>query len=383
MTTGDVPTGVTRGFASYTRADNETFGNVVDRLRQDITAMYEAMTGKRLDLFLDRESIGWGEDWRQKIHESVDSASVFIPIVTMRYFNSQMCMEELLTFHAAANRLGVTELILPIVLFGADQIRSDDPRSEVQLIARLNYKNVEQAWTAGYDSPEWRSFIAECVRDLDKAIQRAETVLSEEEKLAAGRSKPPAAPTPKTGEIVGDDEDEPVLFDLDEMTARLALVEPLTSKAIGELNQIAQLIGDFDVEGVSVQTGRARAIALANSIREPADAIEKSGSELESILFGLDSDVRALVSELSAIDLPEARSQLVDLLTSFQSDGDLSEVETQIQYAIDMIRLVSIGNVTMKKALQPASRGFRSIKNAIGVFRGWQVLLEELDGTSS
>lgn len=80
------PTSLNRGFISYTRADNETFGQVVNRLKADLTGQFQAQTGRTLELFLDRDSIGWGEDWRQTIRTSVQAATVFIPVVTMRFF---------------------------------------------------------------------------------------------------------------------------------------------------------------------------------------------------------------------------------------------------------------------------------------------------------
>lgn len=375
MTNIDIPPRATTGFTSYTRVDNEDFGGVVDRLRRDLMGMYEAMTGKQLSLFLDRESIGWGEEWRQKIHESVGSASVFIPIVTMRYFNSQMCMEELLTFHAAAERLGVTELILPVVLFGADQISTEDQRPEVRLIARLNYQNAEAAWAAGYDSTEWRSFVADCVRKLDVAIQRAESALAEEEKGSVARvrasSGDPVVSSMEQGE------DETSLFDLADMTDRMELIEPLTEQALAELEVIGDLISGFTAEGLTARGAKVGAIRLADSLAEPARKIEQTGNELEKVMFGLDSDIRALVSELSAIDLPEAREQVVELLASFQG-AEMAAVEREIQQAIDAIRFATIGNLTLRRALDPATRGFRSMKNAVGVFGGWQALLDGL-----
>ena len=117
---------VTEGFISYRRDDNADFGGVVDEIRTIIPAIFESRTGQRLELFIDREGIGWGEDWREKILTSVKQATVFIPVVTLRYFNSSACMDELLAFEATARNLGVTDLILPIVLFGAEQISKDD-----------------------------------------------------------------------------------------------------------------------------------------------------------------------------------------------------------------------------------------------------------------
>ncbi len=376
MTTGDVPDSVTRGFVSYRRDDNAAFGQVVDRVRSDLTNTYEALTGKQLNLFLDRESIGWGEDWRQKIHESVDAASVFIPVVTMRYFSSQMCMEELLTFHAAADRLGVTELILPVVLFGADNIRTDDPRPEVQLIARLNFKDFEKAWTAGYDSADWRVLVLECVRGLDAAIQRAEGVLAEDERSGAGRSGLVVSSRGESDALASGDDG--VTIDVDGMTERISQVQDLLNSALGQVEVIGDLMSDFDAEGVPQSVARARLLGVANAMAAPAKEIQSTGEELEALMFTLDSEVRALVSELDSIELPEAQEQLAGLLASFEGGTDLEDVERTIQQAIETVRLISLMNVSLKKALQPAARGFRSIKNATGVFRGWQVLRADL-----
>jgi hypothetical protein len=155
-----------QGFLSYVRNDNRDFNEVVDRLKADIGGRFHAQTGRALNLFVDRDSIGWGEDWRQRIRESVQVATVFIPVVTMRYFTSDGCREELLLFHSNAKQLGVTDLILPIILAGADQLSADDEREEVQLIESLNYKSIESAWVAGYDSPEWRRIVHEMVTEL-------------------------------------------------------------------------------------------------------------------------------------------------------------------------------------------------------------------------
>lgn len=86
------------GFISYRRVDNDDFGGAVDRLASDLKAVYAAKTGGQLQLFVDRESIGWGADWRDAIRTSVECATVFMPVITMRYFQSNQCCEELQSF---------------------------------------------------------------------------------------------------------------------------------------------------------------------------------------------------------------------------------------------------------------------------------------------
>ena len=106
---------------------------------------------------------------------------LFIPIITMRYFRSEPCTEELLAFYSNARQLGVTDLILPLVVMGADRITSTDPRETVQLIERLNYKNIQSTWVAGSSSPEWRTTVLSIASDIEKAIEKSESRLLEQQ----------------------------------------------------------------------------------------------------------------------------------------------------------------------------------------------------------
>lgn len=73
------------------------------------------LTGEPLDLFLDRDAIRWGEDWRDKINASLASVAFFIPVMTPRYFMSPECRREVQFFARRAERLGIKELVLPLL----------------------------------------------------------------------------------------------------------------------------------------------------------------------------------------------------------------------------------------------------------------------------
>src|SRR5689334_16818015 len=105
-----------RAFLSYARADDEAFG-MVDPLVSKLKALVKVKTGRSLDVFVDRDSIGWGENWRDRLAESVESATVFLPLLTATYLEREACREEFLAFHAKAKVLGVTELLLPVLVF--------------------------------------------------------------------------------------------------------------------------------------------------------------------------------------------------------------------------------------------------------------------------
>src|SRR6185437_764321 len=82
-----------RAFCSYVHRDNENFGTAVERLVEDIRALHEAETGRTLQIFFDRTDIGWGQDFRNAISDSVENATFFIPFITARYFQSEYCRD--------------------------------------------------------------------------------------------------------------------------------------------------------------------------------------------------------------------------------------------------------------------------------------------------
>jgi hypothetical protein len=52
------------GFWSYVQADDEAERGRIALLAQDLRAEFEMLTGESIELFLDRDSIEWGDAWR-------------------------------------------------------------------------------------------------------------------------------------------------------------------------------------------------------------------------------------------------------------------------------------------------------------------------------
>jgi hypothetical protein len=160
-------------FISYTRSDNEDHDGVVDRLTRELAGRFEAATGSKLEVFYDRDSIGWGERWREKIADAIDGSTLFMPIITMRYFNSPNCRDELSAFLSAAAKKGEPDLILPIILTGEDKITSENPDPLIRAVAELNCQPIYREFEAGYESSEWKKRIGALVEGLKDALARA------------------------------------------------------------------------------------------------------------------------------------------------------------------------------------------------------------------
>src|ERR1700735_4185819 len=103
------------GFWSYVHADNEAEGGRIVQLAHDLVAQYEMITAETINLFLDRDTLSWGDNWRLKIDQSLATTAFFVAVLTPRYFTSSECRRELQTYVRGAEQVGIRDLVLPIV----------------------------------------------------------------------------------------------------------------------------------------------------------------------------------------------------------------------------------------------------------------------------
>lgn len=359
----------TQCFISYTRPDNEQFNGVVDRLKRDLAGRFEATTGRPLRVFLDRETIGWGEDWRSKIRTSIESATFLIPVVTMRYFQSTACREELMAFYENAKQLGVTELVLPVILAGASQISADDPREEVRIIERVNYRNIEEIWLDGYESPAWMRMIHNMVQDLDIALQKAESAIAAREQTVL------ASQTKKSinADQASSTDDEVVdVFSLGEKFQEITELTKEATESLQEFGRASAAALSGDMSSLSRPQQQARFVKAAHDIRQHAEHLSDVGGRFEQSVIELDPQLRSLVGELREIDLEEAATQLANLLEPMSKFENMTESLAQMDQMVQMLRFASLTNVSLRKAIQPAIKGIQSMGNAVRTAESWR-----------
>src|SRR5258706_16485704 len=87
-------------FFSYVRFDAEHNEPRLGESRDRLAAEVKIQTGDEFPIFQDRNDIRWGQNWKERIEESVDGSSFFIPVVTPSYFKSAACRSELTRFLA-------------------------------------------------------------------------------------------------------------------------------------------------------------------------------------------------------------------------------------------------------------------------------------------
>ena len=281
-----------------------------------------------------------------------------------------------MSFYNNAEQLGVPGLIMPLVVFGKDNIRADDARPEVRLIERLNYRALRTAWLAGFDSATWRQAMFACVEDLDSALKSAEVTLTQRETSTStllARRLSERDENPADGsEVAFDNEDLPDVLE------RFQMLETLLNPAVQALttfsSEATEAFGP-ELGSLSPNQMRARLFGAASRLKGPSEDVFEHCERLQVAVEEADAVLRGLVEQMQAVRLPEVRQQLASMLTSFHDEsGELEEVVYMVDQMTEMLKLVSLMNVALRNTLRPGIRGLQSIKSAMSTVQSWERL---------
>ena len=105
---------VPAAFLSYSHFDDEHDGQYITQFRKSLEGEVHALTGHNFVIFQDRRDIDWGQQWRQRIEQTIDSATFLITILSPKFFTSPECCREVKRFLEREQALGRNDLILPV-----------------------------------------------------------------------------------------------------------------------------------------------------------------------------------------------------------------------------------------------------------------------------
>ena len=69
-------------FASYVRFDDQHDDGQVSQLCERLSAEVRAQTGEEFSIFQDRNDVAWGQNWQQRVDESLDVMTLLLAIIT-------------------------------------------------------------------------------------------------------------------------------------------------------------------------------------------------------------------------------------------------------------------------------------------------------------
>jgi parallel beta-helix repeat protein len=110
---------------SYARFNDAHDDGQLSLFRERLAAEVRAQTGREFVIFQDRADIAWGQNWRQRIEETLDVVTLLLVIITPGFFGSRECRGEVARFLEREGEAGRSDLILPVYYISAREM--DDP----------------------------------------------------------------------------------------------------------------------------------------------------------------------------------------------------------------------------------------------------------------
>ena len=123
-------------FWSYAKRDDPKPHNVT-LLRESFESVLGQCLGEDVDLFQDKTGLNWGDAWRKKLETEVASSNIFVCILSPSYFNSKMCIQELVW--AIDNKVRLYPILYRACPKGLKSNFSEKSDSHVEI---LNEKSV-------------------------------------------------------------------------------------------------------------------------------------------------------------------------------------------------------------------------------------------------
>ncbi|MFE2269559.1 toll/interleukin-1 receptor domain-containing protein [Streptomyces lavendulae] len=372
MATNDNPA----GFWSYTHRDDVIEEGRIRRLATKIANEFEAITAEELGVFLDKKDIKWGEEWRNRIDGALTSSTFFMPVITPRFFKSDECRREVLTFSGHAKSLGMEDLLLPILYIDVPRLREGDSSDEVMsLISKRQYED----WTAlrleDENSPTYRQAVHRLAGRLVEILER----VSEVEPL----------------EILSQGD-----LDLDEEPGMLELMAeaesalPRWASVMTDFGQVISEIGELTRNSSSEMeksdargggfAGRLRLThELAESLAGPVSRLSVLGMQYSAELVTIDPAVLGIIRQVESeggVSGPHASDFFATIRNLSRSGRENSE---PLQEFMD-----SVGSVSgLSKSMRPLTRKIRGavqqIMDGQAVLDEWERRLDEIESPES
>lgn len=375
-----------KAFLSYSRQDNRDFG-VVTPFVEKLRALVKAKSGRQLEVFVDEVNIEWGADWRQKLADGVQEALIFIPLLSANYVASQSCRDEFLAFYNKAQVLGVTELLLPVLLFQSPIFHVDSDDEVIALSASRQWEVIEDALLSGAASPEFLKTMSRLAGALLDSLSKAEMVIAsglESSTSAAGedtgtsKNHEPGSTEEQSRaceDAENSDVEEPLLSELmirfqDGVEEMNAAAEEL-SPAIEALGGAVKSAGELG-ENPTPKQAQAWALRLAHAFKAPAQRLESGGKRLFDAVRNVDESIgglRSLATQAGDEFGEPINAGLDEALSNF---GDLSEVEAVMTGLLDSLRPGELFSVPLRASLRPARRGLTRITDSLRIIAGWR-----------
>lgn len=365
-----------QGFWSYVHADDRAEGERISRLARDVAGQFEMLTGEPLELFLDKDAIKWGEDWHGKIDSSLASVAFFIPAMTPRYFMSPECRREMQFFARQATRLGIKELVLPLLYVDVPFLHNETTEDDlITLVRTFQWEDWRELRFADPTSEGYRRGVARLAERLVEANRQMERA-------------DPAAIALQVETLSDETEDNSPGF-LDQVaTAEETL--PKLIETVTAISQDINLVGQIAREATTdIQRGEgqgqgfaARLIVvrrMARQLMEPAERIWSLSSKFASQFHDVDGGFRALI-ERAPTEIQQKPESETIVCNFFKSVRSMSEAAhkglNSTQGMINAVTPLEAISRDLRPAIRRLRQGLTIMVEARDVSDEWVQLID-------
>jgi F-box protein 11 len=162
-------------FMSYVHSDDE-YGPVT-RFCERLSHEVGTCIGEDFLIFQDRKNILWGQNWKERIRESLDEVTFLIPIITPRFFGSSACRDELQRFLEREKKLGRNDLVLPVYFVDCPLLNDEGKRARdelAQAIADHQYADWRDLRFEPFTSPQVGKTLEKLAVQIRDALERVQ-----------------------------------------------------------------------------------------------------------------------------------------------------------------------------------------------------------------
>lgn len=363
-----------RGFWSYTHADDAAEGGSIARLARDIKAQYELITADVIELFIDRDSLKWGHDWRRVVDDSLSATAFFIPVLTPRFIQSAECRRELNYFVRRAQQLGLEKLIMPILWVDFPALHEDPPTDGViELIKPFQWENWTELRHAESSSSDYRRAVAKMATRLAEANAEADRADIAGTALQA---------------LKDDRDDSPGTVDLmaraEESLPEWAETVQLIGQEIENIGRLMQAGTDeLNTANVARKGFAGRLVVLRNVARElegPSTRIRDFGDEFTRQLNDVDRGITVIIQNAPAEieGDPATKEGFCEFFYSIRemassADDGLGSLSAMI----DAIKPVEAMSRDLREPLRTLRRGLTAMHEGRQVINSWIGLIDD------
>jgi hypothetical protein len=383
-------------FWSYAHADDDGDHYRVRSLAAHLETQFRLATGgDELDLFIDRTSLQWGDEWKSRIEGAIAGTTFFIAIITPSYFQSQECRDELLAFAREAEKLELQKLLMAVYWRTVPEL-DDDPKNSpdaaIRLVDRYQYADLREARLEDEQTSIFRKAVDKLAEELVKRASEAERDLPEDGAEAVEPSGPgkgrvaglsPAIPTP--------DDAEGELGFLDRAATGEEAIEAIAEIVIsigGQLENVGRIAQSsneklqaaIEKKPASARAGLIVTEQFAQELGEPAKAIERLGAEYTRCLVELDEAMTmrldTLAASESALD-PDEQKELEELRSLAPT---VDEASAELDELLGATEPLVRASRSLRAPVRQLRNGLRSIADGRPTVQSWAARATELLG---